>query len=298
MAALKDEETQKRGFVLISYTVNTTQAFDRRNSYKIARLYWILPMRLAGLHGCTNDPRQRTLMNFAVMLVGTHMRLRSRIHFGETPVTLLLFPCNLVFGILEAHETCLLSLSTLGSDLECQYQLMTFGISAKLLPVDSDGVVSLANHRGWIRSRIQQEESTMETMPRINVPGPRDVLLGRGKLTQEHTGNLRFRHIVENHREMYENARKLDKTRLASKIVEILQQTGGRFLERDCAGWAEVDDETARFKVSHSFRNKRLAENQKKGKEESSAETKAANADRRTEDSDIDSKRARTMVSL
>lgn len=186
----------------------------------------------------------------------------------------------------------------LGSDLECQYQLMTFGISSKLLPVDSDGVVSLVNHREWIRSRIQEEESSMETVPRINVPGSRDVLLGRGKLTQEHTGNLRFRHIVENHREMYENARKLEKTRLASKIVVILQQTGGRFLKRDGAGWAEVDDETARFKVSHSFRNKRLAENQKKGLEESSVELKTANAVRRTEDLDIDSKRARMTTSL
>lgn len=138
----------------------------------------------------------------------------------------------------------------------------------------------------------------MDTMPRINVPGPNDVLLGRGKLIQEHTGNLRFRHIVENHREMYETARRLEKTLLASKIVEILQQTGGRFVKRDGTGWAEVDDETARYKVSHSFRNKRLAENQKKGREESNAETKAANAVRRIEDLDIDSKRARITTSL
>jgi hypothetical protein len=175
---------------------------------------------------------------------------------------------------------------------------MTFGISANLLPVDSDGVVSLLNHKEWIRSRIQQEESSMETMPRIHVPGPNDVLLGRGKLIQEHTGNLRFRHIVENQREIYEHAMKLEKTLLAREIVEHLQKTGGRFLKRDRAGWAEVDDETARYKVSHSFRNKRLAENQKKGKEVSNIETKAANAVRRKEDLDIDSKRARMTTSL
>jgi hypothetical protein len=44
---------------------------------------------------------------------------------------------------------------------------------------------------------------------------------------------------------MYEDARKLEKTLLASK--------------RDGTDWAEVDDESARYKVSLSFRNKRGA---------------------------------------
>jgi hypothetical protein len=52
--------------------------------------------------------------------------------------------------------------------------------------------------------------------------------------------------LHENHREMYEDARKLEKTLLASK--------------RDGTDWAEVDDESARYMVSLSFRNKRGAE--------------------------------------
>jgi hypothetical protein len=102
MAALEDEETQKRGFVIISYTIGTTRALDRRSSYKIARLSWILPMRTAGVHGCTDDPRQSTMMNFAVMLIGTNMRVRTRIHFGKTTLSSLLFHSTLVFGILES----------------------------------------------------------------------------------------------------------------------------------------------------------------------------------------------------
>ena len=173
---------------------------------------------------------------------------------------------------------------------------MTYGISAKLLPVDADGMVSLENHREWIRSRIQQEESPAETMPRIIVTGFNDVLLGRGKLIQEHTGNRRFRQIVENHREEYENTRALEKTLLASRIVEILKQSGGRFLKQYGTCWGEVDDDTARDKVGHSFRNKRRAENEKKGKDESNPAFKAANAARKSEDMDVfDSKRARLL---
>jgi hypothetical protein len=112
MAALEDEETQKRGFVIIPYIVGTTHAFNRRNSYKIARLSWILPMRAAGLHGCTDDPRQRTLMNFAVMIIGTNMRVRTRIHFGETILFLLKkFPIHLGFGFWKLMRlVCLFSL--------------------------------------------------------------------------------------------------------------------------------------------------------------------------------------------
>jgi hypothetical protein len=174
---------------------------------------------------------------------------------------------------------------------------MTYGISTKLLPVDADGIVSLENHREWIKSRIQHEELSVETatttMPRTIVPALNDVLLGRGKLIQEHTGNRRFRNIVENHRDVYERTSALDKTLVASRIVEILKQSGGRFLKQQYgACWEEVDDDTARDKVGHFFRNKRRTENQKKGKEVSSPAIKAENAARKPVDSmDVDSKK-------
>lgn len=110
MTALKDEETQKRGFVLIAYTVDTTHPLDRRNSYKVARLSWILPMRTVGLHGCIDDDRQSTLMNFAFMLIGTNMRVRTRIHFGTTTFLLLLFHSTLVLAFWKLTRLlCFLS---------------------------------------------------------------------------------------------------------------------------------------------------------------------------------------------
>lgn len=102
MAAFEDEETQKRGVVLIPYNIGSPYAFDRRSSYLHARLTWILPVRVAGLHGCSQDPRQRTLMNLALNFIGTKMRLRTRIHFGKplVPFAVTLKPgC----GVLETH---------------------------------------------------------------------------------------------------------------------------------------------------------------------------------------------------
>jgi hypothetical protein len=91
MAAFEDEETQKKGVVLIPYNIGATHAFDRRNSYIHARLTGILPIRVAGLHGCTQDPRQHTLMSLALNFIGTNMRVRTRIHFGK-PLVLSLLP--------------------------------------------------------------------------------------------------------------------------------------------------------------------------------------------------------------
>jgi hypothetical protein len=90
MAALEDEETQKHGFVIIAYYVGCRKQVDRRGSYNFARLASMMPMRAVGLHNCTDDPRQGTLMNLTRMIIGTSMRFRSRIHFGKLMLLLLL----------------------------------------------------------------------------------------------------------------------------------------------------------------------------------------------------------------
>ena len=97
------------------------------------------------------------------------------------------------------------------------------------------------------------------------VPGPFDVLLGRGRLIQEHLGNLRYRQMIDEHKDQYDSASKLEKTNIAKKVVQLVQASQGRFLKRDEGEdgggfWIEVDDETAREKVSHSFRNRRLGQ--------------------------------------
>jgi hypothetical protein len=267
MAALEDEETQKNGFVIIAYYVGSRKQVDRRGSYNIARLSWMLPMRAVGLHGCTDDPRQCTLMNLTRMIIGTYMRFRSRIHFGKhTNVrgNLLLRSCH-HFLLKIPHQFLFLDP---GTHLECQYQMMTFGISNKLLPVNPDGAISLDNHNRWMQRRRLQEammtepiraiSSEQRRLKRIAVPGSFDILLGRGKLIQEHMGNIRFRRLIEKNRGTYENATKNEKTFLATRIVKIVNDGGGRFLKEDPSGWTEVTDDIARDKVSHSFRNKRL----------------------------------------
>jgi hypothetical protein len=95
---------------------------------------------------------------------------------------------------------------------------------------------------------------------RITVPGPYDVLLGRGRNLQNHPGNKRFRSLIDRHLDRYEVADKQDKTILAYTIIRIVQEMDGRFLKDvDGAGYVEVDNAVAQTKVAHCFRSQRSA---------------------------------------
>lgn len=90
----------------------------------------------------------------------------------------------------------------------------------------------------------------------------RDVLAGRRtKEFSVHPGNLRLRQLVAQNLPVYEASRnRKDKTALSQAIVNEIQKSGGRFLkviEGITDGWEELDDEAARDKVSHAFRNQR-----------------------------------------
>lgn len=153
--------------------------------------------------------------------------------------------------------------------MECVYNLMTFGISADILPMTPTGEHKLEAHQDYC-SRLRKSSEINDGVFRIVVPGTCDVLLGRGKPLQKHPGNLRYHHIVESCHGQYENAQKLEKTNLARTIVQRMKESGGRFLKHDGIGWIEIDDDAARYKVSHTFRNHRIAARvqEKKKKEE------------------------------
>ena len=114
-------------------------------------------------------------------------------------------------------------------------------------------------------------------------PGKMDVILGRGKTMHQHPGNVRFRHILEMHKEEYEAAGKYAKTAIAEKILRIIRDSGGRFLQPSTAAsgndsvfggsasskakkkgkstiaWEEIDHLSARNKVSFTYRTMRAS---------------------------------------
>ena len=59
-----------------------------------------------------------------------------------------------------------------------------------------------------------------------------DVLCGRGAPSQYQKGNKFFREIVERFQSSYIAARRIDKPEIATHIVDMVRERGGRFLKR------------------------------------------------------------------
>jgi hypothetical protein len=89
-------------------------------------------------------------------------------------------------------------------------------------------------------------------------PCPNDILLGRGKPIQARPANVRFREMLDKHMDKYNTREKGVKVIVSSYIVRVVKEEGGRFLkELEDGGWVEVNETTARAKVSHAFRTRR-----------------------------------------
>eukprot|EP00980_Cylindrotheca_fusiformis_P029779 scaffold23836_cov137-Cylindrotheca_fusiformis.AAC.1 len=130
----EDEETQKKGTVIVSYSMGMSDHTDQTHR----KLIWStgvvgqsLTLRLACLHYCYNF--SSPLLPAIAFAAKSMARVRLRIHKG--------------------------------SHSECQYKLMTFGIPVKGFPVTLDGSLRLANHAKWIEKRRKKEAYLSKNLP-------------------------------------------------------------------------------------------------------------------------------------
>ena len=90
-------------------------------------------------------------------------------------------------------------------------------------------------------------------------PTPKDVLLGRGKASQNHPGNVRFREILAMYQEEYNNTQRYKRYDTPKEITRLLLEDGVRFLQKteNGNGWVECDAAEAEKKVKQVFRTKK-----------------------------------------
>lgn len=89
-----------------------------------------------------------------------------------------------------------------------------------------------------------------------------DVLCGRGGRVNSHSGNVKFRMLVREHRDTYlsKKTKKLDKVKIADKIVNIIRNRNppGRFLKESNDdtedGWYDIGDFKAGKKAGQAMR--------------------------------------------
>lgn len=86
-----------------------------------------------------------------------------------------------------------------------------------------------------------------------------DIVCGRGAPTNYHYGNQVFKKVVEDYQTAYLCAKRSDKPHLAMKIMDIIKNSGARFVKREkTAGyfsWVEIDGKGAYEKVCQALRD-------------------------------------------
>lgn len=193
-------------------------------------------------------------------------------------------------------------------------QLGTFGIPRFSIPVTDDGELKREYHHEWIQKRKSLEElrakasispptttsssdvdTTSAEQPEavvsgglvVVVPSKYDVLLGRGKRSQQHLGNIRCNLKMESKFAEYDAlTKRAEKRRMAVSIIDELRSDpsgAGRFLKinPNHGMWEVVDDTVAMNKIIHDFRTLR----QKKSKVNAAATSSSPEKKKRTNDS-------------
>ncbi len=232
---LADEEVQKRGTVDVLYFVDMKGIPESMITYvrDSHHILSAMPCRPCGFHICYNNELIRPFLSFLHMVTSKERKLRERLHFG--------------------------------SHLEVQYALCTFGINMRDAAIvqDSFGPKYIEDFLAT-RRRVEAEEKQQrdEEEARTGVilhPGPIDVLCGRGRPYQDFPGNIRVGRIVDEHVPLYlETQERLAKTMIAISIVQNIQRSGGRFLNRRDDGWEIAEDRVARGKISQALRVRAL----------------------------------------
>ena len=123
-----------------------------------------------------------------------------------------------------------------------------------------EGELKTTAHSKWLARRVVKETALQATgkFEGIDLPCHEDVLLGRGKTLQDHSGNVTLRNIVAEYLPEYRKAPKKEKGNVAWKVVVAMKVRGGRFLKRAPNGWwVEVSDDTAREKIGMTYRTSR-----------------------------------------
>lgn len=117
-------------------------------------------------------------------------------------------------------------------------------------------------HRG------QKSKSPKIMLPNDFLPGPKDILCGRGNVFSNHEGNRYFGRIIRaNLKEYIKAANRPEKIKVVDDILLEIREHGARFAKVDntTKQWFQLNDVQAHQKVGHAIRDTiRLLEKDKR----------------------------------
>lgn len=151
--ALENVESETKGFVFVYYGLGANsneqgrpQKSDAgrhcRRVRGVGKVLSALPLAVKSIHWCVDDAEQKQAASLSALLLGGSNYIRVRCHAG--------------------------------TDMEVQYNLMTFGIPLGLFPISMNGDVDLSRHRDFLQ---QQNQDLDESSPLLELDEDDDDIM-------------------------------------------------------------------------------------------------------------------------
>ena len=229
----EDEDTQRHGLVVIfAGSAENIEYLPREQVGDLIKIYKSFPERMAVNHQCLPDGPQYQILKaiWMILLASKDQRIRTKFHDDL-------------------------------SNLETQYNLMSFGIPIHHIPRTSTGNIKLKNNQQWIKTRnaIDKARENSSDPSRLECgiiqnPGRHDVLFSRGG-NATYSGNLEFQQDMSERMKAFKSFPDKDsRQRVRQEVIDCVKARGGRFLYLVKGGWWEqVPLDKIHEKITTSF---------------------------------------------
>lgn len=201
--------------------------------------------------------------------------------------------------LLSLENSCITNNNDSINPIPATVQSLYHGLereSMKPRATNADHISKGTNLAGHVSNNNDANNNFM-----ILVPGPEDVIMGRGRHNKNNPGNRKLNQMLLEYHQQYEEADKFQKTLIAEQVLKTMMETGSRFLIRESSSvvdeegqgtdgdgskksgkgtttmkkgmWIQVTPERVRDKIAHDFRNLRRPGLKKSEKTDDDANT-------------------------
>lgn len=246
VAALQYQDIQTKGIVGVWYGVgHQPNTLFKGRGLQMFSTFPALLAPVVAIHVCFDSPHVKPILDSTAAKIESNFLLRFVSHYG--------------------------------SNVECRFNLMAFGIPSDSLPVHTDGTWHVRDHQLFLeRQRTREASRDANARPskptvapdgeseEVEPPKIMDIIMGRGNRGREWPGNLRLKTMLESYYHRYDISTRLEKTTISRRIYMDLIEQGCRFLSphptrgKDKNIWIEVGETAARDRIGHGFRNLRV----------------------------------------
>ena len=235
----------------------------------LVELLSCLPIRISAFHFCTTDIARCQQVTDATRVFDTSLLSRFNSHFGNcTEIRHNLMTFGIPLDALPIRDDATI-------DFQYHNEWVARVEAAENEETQRRLVGGIPN---------DSAPSTRQTVPAtkmISQPGPLDIIMGRGLRGRKIPGNLLLKRLLEEQLGEYDAAGRNHKSVIVSNIYWILRKKGYRFLSAAPGAaasvdannrnrksttttttineWIEMEEKDALDRISHGFRNLRMA---------------------------------------